>query len=462
MDSNLMSCNRCGHTSSESAEVCAYCGADLSDSGDSGQNAPESTATELSTAAPVSSTTESAGLQETVEAIPPVPEPVEEIQLDASQTGIEIPETPEITAAEQTAAVEGETLQKESIIEVLQDVSDPVAEPMDLSAALSADSTQDQEKLVFDLPAETAVTDLIPEDILETGAAETAPEPEQAAFKAADEGPADPAKTVTAVEAPADVISLVRELAVSSQPEELFEQAVSEIGKQVQELAVSSQPEDPADESEAELEISIEPIQEEPKLEEQAEAVKSEQLEETIVLRPEAEITPVEPDPKPESVSDRKKALSKAQIIVLKKRKLAKIVALKKKKIALAKAKALEKRKAALAKAQALKKKKEEPTASAAAPKLGPGQGITGLLEKYKGQTIGINYDNLAEMAEAILIEVNDAYFSVVVKDNKFQYSFPIKTILSILEGEDGVEIGESEKKIKFKAVVKVFPVVLF
>jgi len=512
MDPNLMSCNRCGHTSSQSAEVCTYCGAVFSDSGDAGKSEPDSAATGLSTTTPVSGATENVGLQETTEQIPPVPEPVEEILLDEPTLGIEIPQAPEIMAAEQAAAVEGEDMQEESVLKTIQSVSEPVAEPIDFSAAPAAESTKDQEKLVFELPSETAVTDLIPEDVLETAAAETGPELEQAAFKIADESPTDPEKPVTTAEASLDVISLVRELAVNSQPETS------------------------ADASETELEVSIEPVQEEPKLVEQAEVGKSEQLEEVIEVRPEAEVTPfetdsksnaqdglgaaddqtgsellelgdeivakpelvtapdqpkesaviselltkapVELDPKPEPVSGSKKEVSKAQIIALKKRKLAKIAALKKKRIALARAKALAKKKAALAKARALKKEIEKPavsasegketqqmnaaTTAAAAPRPGSGQGITGLLEKYRGQTIGVNYDNLAEIAEADLIEVNDAYFSVAIKDNKFQYSFPIKTILSIMEGEDGVEIGESEKKLKFNAVVKVLPVVLF
>ena len=497
MDSNLTSCDRCGHISSQGAKVCAYCGADFSDSGDAGSNGPGSTVTELNPATtaaetPVISTTESAGLQETTEPIPPVPEPDEDNHLDESRPGIEIPETPEITVAEQAAAVEGEALQEEPIIEALQRVDDSATGPVDISAALTPDSSGDQEKLVFDLPAETAVVDLFPEDELETAAAVTAPESEQGTFKPADDGSTVLEKTVMAADAPPDVISLVRELAASSQP-------------------------GPAtDESETELEISIEPIQEEPKLEELADDVKSEQLEDAIVLLPEDEIDPLESDSKdsvwdsmsaiagqntpksvetgeevvekvgpalppdrtqesgalsepvskvpveldasPESVSDSKKAVSKAQIIALKKRKLAKIAALKKKKIALAKAKALEKKKAALAKAQSSIKG----AAAAIAPHPAPGHRIAGLLEKYKGQTIGINYDNLAGIAEADLIEVHDAYFSVVAKDNKFQYSFPIKTILSIMEGEEGVEIGESDEKSKFVAVVKVFPVVLF
>ena len=46
-----------------------------------------------------------------------------------------------------------------------------------------------------------------------------------------------------------------------------------------------------------------------------------------------------------------------------------------------------------------------------------------GLLKKYEGKAIGINYDNSAEVKEAELIEANDEFFSVLVKDTKLQLS---------------------------------------
>ena len=61
-----------------------------------------------------------------------------------------------------------------------------------------------------------------------------------------------------------------------------------------------------------------------------------------------------------------------------------------------------------------------------------------------------------------VLVEANDEFFSVFVKDQKLNYSHPLKTILTIIEGQDGVEAGTAEQKAKFKAVVKVYPLVLF
>jgi hypothetical protein len=87
---------------------------------------------------------------------------------------------------------------------------------------------------------------------------------------------------------------------------------------------------------------------------------------------------------------------------------------------------------------------------------------IMELLKKYEGKTIGINYDNSADIKAAKLVEANDEYFSVMVAETKVQYSFPLQTLLSLIEGEDGVPSEESESKTKFSAVIKVYPLVLF
>jgi len=87
---------------------------------------------------------------------------------------------------------------------------------------------------------------------------------------------------------------------------------------------------------------------------------------------------------------------------------------------------------------------------------------IMRLLKKYEGKTIGINYDNSAEIKEAELVEANDEFFSVMVKDKKLQYSYPLQTLLSLIEGEDGVKTEEAEPRAKFDAVIKIYPLVLF
>jgi hypothetical protein len=160
----------------------------------------------------------------------------------------------------------------------------------------------------------------------------------------------------------------------------------------------------------------------------------------------------------------KQKAESDATLLKKQKAALAKAQALKKKKLKLAKAQALKRKKAALVKAQALKKQKEAQagiekankataTGSTMVQSMEANTKMLGLLKKYEGQTIGINYDNSADIKE---------FFSVFVKDQELSYRHPLKTILTIIEGQDGVDTGKPEQKAKFNAVVKVYPLVLF
>ena len=183
--------------------------------------------------------------------------------------------------------------------------------------------------------------------------------------------------------------------------------------------------------------------------------------------------------------------------------KAAQAVAMKKKKLVQAQGEALKKQKAAQAKAEALKKRKEARAKAQASKNQGTAQAradalkrqkaaqeraeassqevqcassckqltalanrnhyerLLGLLKRYKGKAIGINYDNSSEIREAELIDANEEFFIVRVKDKKLQYSYPLNTILTIVEGQEGVETGEGEKKARFDAVIKVYPLVL-
>jgi hypothetical protein len=165
--------------------------------------------------------------------------------------------------------------------------------------------------------------------------------------------------------------------------------------------------------------------------------------------------------------------IAKAQALKMKKLKLAQ---------AQAQAQALKRKKAAVLKARALKKQKEaqagiekanKETAAGSNPQkvdtpnmivqsMEANTKILGLLKKYQGQVIGINYGNSADIKEAELVEANDEFFSVFVKDQELNYSHPLKTILTIIEGKDGVGNGAPDQKTKFSAVIKVYPLVLF
>jgi hypothetical protein len=170
-------------------------------------------------------------------------------------------------------------------------------------------------------------------------------------------------------------------------------------------------------------------------------------------------------------------ALAKEQALKKQKLVLAKEQALKKQKLVLANAAALKRKKAAHAKAQALKKqtaaqadivaaKKNESVTAADRPKLDPdlqtNPRMQMLLAKYKGRVIGINYDNSAEIKEAQLTAANAEYFRVFVKDQNLHYSYPLKSILTVIEGKDGVDMGDGKQSNKFIAVIKIYPLVLF
>jgi hypothetical protein len=184
----------------------------------------------------------------------------------------------------------------------------------------------------------------------------------------------------------------------------------------------------------------------------------------------------------PDELEKHKAAEAEAQALKKQKAALAKARALKKQNLIVAKAAALKHKKAAEAKAQALKKQKQAqakleaayPEESVAAPVNSADgrpavadEGTTSsmmqkLLKKYQGRAIGINYDNSMEIKEAKLVETNREFFSVFVQDKKLHYSYPLRNIFTVIEGKDGVEAGDSKKQAKFKAVIKVYPLVPF
>ena len=117
MNSNPISCDRCGHTSNPSAEVCAYCGAVFSSSENTGQLEADSAAIEPNAAAavaeaPVSNNAESGALQAAAEETPPSAlGPVEDVPLNAP------PAASEFAAAQPPDPAHNDALQKASIAE---------------------------------------------------------------------------------------------------------------------------------------------------------------------------------------------------------------------------------------------------------------------------------------------------------------------------------------------------------
>jgi hypothetical protein len=234
-----------------------------------------------------------------------------------------------------------------------------------------------------------------------------------------------------------------------------------------------------ADEVQPSAGESPDKIEETAKLEFPAEALKIEKAAQDMAAAIEKQKAKLA---EAQKIKTQKAALIKAQALKMQKVALAKARDLKKQKMILAKAAALKRKKAAQANAQALQKqeaaqagiettKKDEIAATKTAPAAGKPKVVRSLeanskmqnlLGKYKGQAIGINYDNSAEIREAQLVEANAEFFSVFVKDKRLQYSHPLKTILTVIEGKDGVDAGDSEKRGKFNVVIKVYPLVLF
>ncbi len=176
-----------------------------------------------------------------------------------------------------------------------------------------------------------------------------------------------------------------------------------------------------------------------------------------------------------------KAAQELAEAVKKQKAALAEARALKKQKLMRANALALKRKEETLSGAQALKKQKEAPAGIEISKKRIAEQSISktesphrmttrglkahtkmqALLKKYANRAIGINYDNSADIKEAELVEVNDEFFSVSVKHDTLQYSYPLNTILTVIEGKDGVGSADPEKKEKFNVVIKVYPLVL-
>ena len=229
----------------------------------------------------------------------------------------------------------------------------------------------------------------------------------------------------------------------------------------------------------ATIEMPKGPVEESARADQQTEKVKQDALKKQQEAQAKAEALEKEKAAQAVAMKKKKLALAQAQAEALKKQKAAqaKAEALKKRKAARARAQASKNQGTAQARADALKKQRaaqerveacaqEVQCASscqqlAAVANMNHYERLLGLLKRYKGKAIGINYDNSSEIREAELVDANEEFFSVRVKDKKLKYSYPLNTILTIVEGQEGVETGEGDKKARFDAVIKVYPLVL-
>jgi len=187
----------------------------------------------------------------------------------------------------------------------------------------------------------------------------------------------------------------------------------------------------------------------------------------------------------------RKKKLEEAKAEELRKKKLeeAKAEELRKQKEEEAKTEALRKQQEEEAKAEELRKQKEEEEAKAEALRkqeqeakaealrkqqeeeakelqkrindiidvLKPKMKIKDILKKYEEETIGINYDSSTEFKGANLVKVGDDIFSILIMDKKLMKSFPLRNIMSITEGVNGVSIDNMEGRPPFPIIIEVY-----
>jgi hypothetical protein len=353
-------------------------------------------------------------------------------------------------------------------------------------SSVEPDQTDDKE-------AETAVSKANTEDSRETETeAEASPlgsppegVPVTEAQKEEKSEEKAPAETQSEKADDAETETAVAEIVESAKSED--DSSPSDTGKPAEtEVQIDDKPESKTAEAAASapetlpfanatIEMPEELAESQARADEEAEKAKQEALEKQRQAQAKAEA--LEKEKAAQAVALKKKKLAQAQALQKQKAAQAKAEAIKKKKEALAKVLASKKQEAAQARADALKKQRAaqaraeassqevQHAASPVTPDAGSAnhyERLLGLLKRYKGKAIGINYDNSSEIREAELVEANEEFFSVRVKDKKLQYSYPLKTILTIVEGQEGVETGEGDKKAKFDAVIKVYPLVPF
>ncbi len=115
-------------------------------------------------------------------------------------------------------------------------------------------------------------------------------------------------------------------------------------------------------------------------------------------------------------------------------------------------------------KAEALRKQKEEEVkrklhrrVEDITRQLKPKSKIREILKKYEGQDIGINYDSAAVIKGANLVKVGDDIFSIVIIDDELMKSYPLRSIISVIEGVNGVSSGDKEEKSTFSIIIQVY-----
>ena len=495
MDNILRSCSKCGHTLSVTAVACAYCGAVVS----AVESPPPTDDIEPVTEAQTINPSPLQG-----DDSPPVLEMADELAL-----------TPQAADVKSAAGLSNQ-IQPEK---TRPEISEPAAQAG--TGAQNPLSDADNQ-IEFKLPDEELIVELDTQEMTKDPEQTSGADTVSAEIKAPESKP-DPSSDLDdivdlelqAAEAAVEVIPLADKVSAKAESDDspgLPETPVLEVsaedpsesetlGADILELVEveASEPQSargqtsetatPSDEPDVEQKAEPAPGpapegSENPEGQPETPLLASDDSPESGKAQAKAEVIPTQTEAQASVAALKIEKASREVAAAQKKQKadIAKVKALKMKKLKLAQAQALKRKKAAVLKARALKKQKEaqagiekankEMAAGSNPPKVDTSNmiiqsmeantRILGLLKKYQGQVIGINYGNSADIKEAELVEANDEFFSVFVKDQELNYSHPLRTILTIIEGKDGVETGTPDQKAKFSAVIKVYPLVLF
>ncbi|MBI9087227.1 MAG: hypothetical protein JEZ11_26780 [Desulfobacterales bacterium] len=85
-----------------------------------------------------------------------------------------------------------------------------------------------------------------------------------------------------------------------------------------------------------------------------------------------------------------------------------------------------------------------------------PKGSIKKLLKNYADQVVGMNYDAPNAYKPVRLIGINDDHFSILVEADELVYTFPMGSILAMVEGVDGVRTAAGREKAVYPLVIRV------
>ena len=115
-----------------------------------------------------------------------------------------------------------------------------------------------------------------------------------------------------------------------------------------------------------------------------------------------------------------------------------------------------EAKKAALQQEQEAREKAETQRRERLAELMKPKGPLKKLLKQYSDQVVGMNYDAPTVYKPVRLASVNEDNFSVLVEADELVYTYPMNSILALIEGVDGVRTAVGREKTVYPLVIRV------